>query len=58
MEEEAKAAADAANESSGVMDPETYQRVFDWLIANGLTLIVAILIFVVGKWKRGYIPFV
>lgn len=55
---EADAAAASSEPSSffdNYIDQDAINNVIDWVVANGLNLLAAILIFVIGKWVVGLI---
>ena len=52
---EAASAAAESSESSGFLSPEMAEKLYDWILANGMNLVWAILIFVIGKWIAGFI---
>ncbi len=52
---EAASAAAESSESSGFLSPEMVEKLYDWILANGMNLVWAILIFVIGKWIAGFI---
>ncbi len=61
MEEETTAAAEAAEASTasdgvaGFFSPEKIDAMVGWLVDNGVKVLLALLIFVIGKWIAGAI---